>query len=146
MLQKNTPVALVLDRGLWASQLTLAAILASAGFTLLGATPTELAQAGFGSAARIPGQLLPVVGALELLIAAALVVPAGLRLAPKLTPWAATALAVAVGLVSVDHLLHATWLALPADAFLVGLSAFVAWGRGRAVPVQARLATRPVHA
>jgi hypothetical protein len=90
-------------------------------------------MAGMGAAAEwvedfSPGSL-KAIGALELLGAAGLILPAALDIAPILAPLAATgAVLLFVGAVTM-RLRRGERLPIVADLFYLALAAFVAWGR-----------------
>ena len=69
------------------------------------------------------------IGALELLAAVGLIVPAALDIAPILVPLAATgAVLLFVGAVTM-RLRRGERLPIAADLFYLALAAFIAWGR-----------------
>jgi hypothetical protein len=90
-------------------------------------------MAGMGAATRwvedfSPGAL-KAIGALELLAAAALILPAALDIAPVLVPLAATgAVLLFVGAV-IMRLRRAEKATIVVDLVYLALAAFVAWGR-----------------
>jgi hypothetical protein len=89
-------------------------------------------MAGMGAAARwvedfSPGAL-KAIGALELLAAAGLILPAALDIAPVLVPLAATgAVLLFVGAVIMRLRRHEVYFVV--DLVYLALAAFVAWGR-----------------
>jgi hypothetical protein len=89
-------------------------------------------MAGMGVAARwvedfSPGAL-KAIGALELLAAAGLILPAALDIAPVLVPLAATgAVLLFVGAVIMRLRRHEVYFVV--DLVYLALAAFVAWGR-----------------
>jgi hypothetical protein len=90
-------------------------------------------MAGMGAASRwvedfSPGAL-KAIGALELLAAAGLILPAALHIAPVLVPLAATgAVLLLVGAV-ITRLRRGEKVTIVGDLAYLALAAFVAWGR-----------------
>ncbi len=120
-----------LHRGLWVAQL-----LAAAAFFMSGSFKTftpgaELAAAGMTP----PLAILRIAGISEVLGALGLVLPAGLRIAPRLTPIAAAALTLVMVLAVLTHI-FAGDVAGSVPALVLGLlSAFIAWGRFSKAPI-----------
>ena len=69
------------------------------------------------------------VGAVELVLALGLLVPAGTRFLPWLTPLCALGLAVFAGAGFVAHAMYGAWGAAFGAFVLTALSLFIAWGR-----------------
>ena len=77
----------------------------------------------------LPDCTVKTIGALEILAAIGLLVPAALDIAPWLVPAAAIGvIAVMVG-AAVTHLRRSEPQAIAINAILLALAAFVAWGR-----------------
>ncbi len=90
-------------------------------------------------ATAVPPWLVPLIGAVELLGAVGVILPAATRIAPFLTPLAAAGFAVIQVLaIGVHASLGETATTLPVNLVLLALSLFVAWGRFRKVPVAPR--------
>jgi len=124
-----------LNASLWTIQLWLATVVALSGL-LKALVPAADLQARLGFMVEAQAGILRPVGMVEMLIALALVVPAGARVLPKLTPLAAIALGATIllGLVQ-PATAGGLGLVLP-DLLLLAASAFVAWGRLFAAPVE----------
>jgi hypothetical protein len=120
---------LTLNLALWIAAGLLAVVLLISSAKLF--VPKEK-MAGMGAATRwvddfSPGAL-KAIGALELLAAAGLILPAALDIAPVLVPLAATgAVLLFVGAVTTRLRRHEVYFVL--DLVYLALAAFVAWGR-----------------
>jgi putative oxidoreductase len=88
--------------------------------------------------ADVPLALLRFIGVAELAGGLGLILPAATRIRPMLTPLAALGLATIMTLAFVFHIQRGEWDALPVNAVLGVLAAFVAWGRWRKAPIAAR--------
>jgi len=78
------------------------------------------------------------IGASELAGALGLVLPAATRVKPLLTPLAALGLVTVMLLAIAFHLSRGEVSALPLNLAFAALSAFVAWGRLKRVPIRSR--------
>ena len=119
---------------LWIAQLLLAAAFGMAGVMKSTQSIPEL-TAAMGWPGDLPPVLVRFIGAAELAGALGLVLPSATRIRPLLTPLAAMGLVIVMLLAAVFHISRAEWSALPINAVLGGLSAFVAWGRLRKAPI-----------
>ena len=122
---------------LWAAQIVLAGMFALAGFMKATLPPVELVKQ-MPYAADLPLALMRFIGASELAGALGVILPAATRIRPGLTPLAAAALLTVMILASAFHLSRGETYALPINAGLGLLAAFVAWGRYKAAPIAAR--------
>jgi uncharacterized membrane protein YphA (DoxX/SURF4 family) len=75
-----------------------------------------------------PGQLR-IIGALEILAAAGLILPAVLGIAPILVPLAAVGLVLVMAGAIGTHLRRHEWIAPLANLIYLAAAVFVAWGR-----------------
>ncbi len=125
-----------LHRGLWVAQLLGAAAFFMAGSFKAFSPGAELAAAGMAE----PLAILRLAGISELLGAAGLVLPAGLRIAPRLTPLAASGLTLVMVLAALTHLVSGDFGGMVPSLVLGGLSAFIAWGRLVKVPIAPKAA------
>lgn len=123
--------------GLWTVQLLLAAAFGMAGFTKVS-TPIDALGAMMPWVLDVPELLVRFIGLSELLGAIGLVLPAATRIQPRLTPLAAAGLVAVMALAALFHASRGEWGALPINAVLGSLAAFVAWGRQQAAPITAR--------
>ncbi len=74
------------------------------------------------------------IGLLELLAAVGLILPALLNVAPGVVPVAALGLAAIMFGAAITHLRRKEYANLIGNLALLGLAAFVAWGRSGGVP------------
>ncbi|AXE17128.1 DoxX family protein [Runella rosea] len=122
---------------LWIVQGLLALMFAFAGFTKMTTPISELAL-------QMPWvndfseSMVRFVGAVELLGAIGLLLPALLRIKPILTPLAALGLAVTMLFAAVYHLTKAEYQGIGINVVLGGLALFVAWGRYKKEPILAK--------
>ena len=86
----------------------------------------------------IPLGLARFIGFAELAAAVGLVLPAATRILPWLTPLAALGLAVIMGLAVPFHVMRGEANVIGLHVVVVGLSAFVAWGRLRKASIAPR--------
>jgi DoxX-like family len=121
---------LTLNLALWIAAGLLAAVLLVSSAKLF--VPKET-MAGMGAATRwvedfSPGAL-KAIGALELLAAAGLILPAALDIAPVLVPLAATGTAMLFVGAVITRLRRGEKATIVPDLVYLALAAFVAWGR-----------------
>lgn len=122
---------------LWSAQIILALAFGMAGVMKLAISPQELASS-MPAVADWPVVLIRFIGLAELAAAIGLILPALTRIAPVLTPVAATGLVVVMVLAAGLHLIRAELSALPIVIAFGALSSFVAWGRFTRAPIAAR--------
>ncbi|MBV1859963.1 MAG: DoxX family protein [Nannocystaceae bacterium] len=120
-----------LHRGLWAAQLLTAAAFFMGGAFKTFTPGAELAAAGMAA----PLTVLRIAGISELLGAAGLLLPAGLRIAPRLTPIAAAALTLVMVLAFLTHALAGDFGGAVPSVVLGAITAFIAWGRSTKAPI-----------
>ncbi len=87
---------------------------------------------------ELPPALVRFIGLAELAGALGLVLPALTRIKPRLTPLAATGLALITVLAAVFHLWRGEPQVLPVNLVFGGLAALIAWGRWKRAPIPAR--------
>jgi hypothetical protein len=121
---------LTLNLALWIAAGLLAAVLLVSSAKLF--VPKEK-MAGMGAATRwvedfSPGAL-KAIGALELLAAVGLILPAALDIAPVLVPLAATGAVLLLGGAVITRLRRGEKATIVPDLVYLALAAFVAWGR-----------------
>ncbi len=121
---------LTLNLALWVVAGLLAAVLLVSSSKLF--VPREK-LAGMGAASKwvedfSPGTL-KAIGALELLAAAGLILPAALDVAPVLVPLAATGTVLLFIGAVITRLRRGEQLPIVADLVYLAMAAFVAWGR-----------------
>ena len=122
---------------LWIVQILLAILFGVAGFMKSTMPIPALAQklAWVGSA---PAVLVRFIGFSELAAAFGLILPAAFRTMPRLTPLAASGLVAIMILAGPFHIQRGEANLIGVPLVLGTLAAFVAWGRFRAVPIEAR--------
>lgn len=121
---------------LWVAQVLLAALFGMAGL-MKSTAPIESLAEQMAWVSRHSAGLVRFIGVSELLGAIGLIVPALTRIKPVLTPVAAAALVLVMGLAAGEHLLNAEPGAL-FNLIVGGLAAFVAWGRFLKAPIAPR--------
>ena len=82
-----------------------------------------------------PAMLVRFIGLAEVLGALGLILPAATRIKPILTPIAAAALALVMVLAAITHIVRGEMGDLMPSVILFILSAFVAYGRFKLVPI-----------
>jgi hypothetical protein len=139
--QTKTP-SKILNVSLWAAQGLLAFAFLGAGVMKLTTPQAQLVADGMAWAGRVPEALIPFIGAVEVLGALGLLLPAILRIAPKLTPLASVGLLTVMGLAGAEHALNGEFSHIVPAVVLGGLAGFVAWGRLRAAPINPRTSNK----
>jgi len=129
----STPKRPIANRALWIVQ-TLLALL----FLFSGTMKLMMPIAEMTKDTSLPGWFLRFIGMAEIFGAAGLILPALLRIQPRLTPLAAACLVIImIGATAITVPVHGVGLALiPATVLL--LTAFVAYGRWRMAPISGR--------
>lgn len=120
-------------KALWTVQILLAALFLFSGGVKLVAPIAEMAQQ-----TSMPGWFLRFIGSMEVLGALGLILPSALRIRPGLTPLAAAGLVVImIGATVVTYkTMGGAITLLPAITGL--LAVFVAYGRWKVAPLEAR--------
>lgn len=114
---------------LWVIAGLLAAAFLTGGLMKMAQPKEKLAAAGMGFAEDMSTGTVKAVGALEVLAAIGLVVPALLGIAPVLVPLAAIGLALLMIGAAVVHLRRHEVAPLAVNAAILALAVVVAWGR-----------------
>ena len=120
---------------LWIVQVLLAAAFFMAGM-MKGTQPMEKVIATLPWAADISPNLVRFIGVCEMLGAVGLILPALLRIAPKLTPWAAIGIMTIMILAAVFHISRGETQEIMKNIPFALVAAFIAWGRFFKVPVR----------
>ena len=123
--------------GLWVTQGLLAAAFLMSGAMKLTA-PIEQLRAQMPWVSGGMGGAVRFIGLVEVLGAVGVVLPAATRVMPKLTPLAAAGLGTVMALASLTHGSRGEFGMIPVNLVLGGMAAFVAWGRTRTAPIEAR--------
>jgi putative oxidoreductase len=121
---------------LWASQGLLAAAFGMAGFMKITMPVEELAKNGMSFVSDYGVTTVRFIGISEVLGALGLILPAALRIKPFLTPLAAVGIAIIMILATSYHISHSEPF-IP-TVVLFALASFVAWGRHKKAPIQAK--------
>ena len=122
---------------LWLIQILLALVFFMAGLGKVSTPYNELAQQMAWVADASPG-LVVFIGVAEIAGALGLILPAITRILPWLTPLAAAGLSVIMILASGLHLIRGEFGNIIANLIILALAAFVAYGRWKLVPIEAR--------
>lgn len=118
-----------LNIGLWVAQGVLAFMYIFAGWTKLTQPLEALLEMGWGWAANMPLSFIRFIGIAEIAGAIGLILPALLRIQPKLTPLAAMGLTLVQIAAIVLHASRGEFAVLPLNVVLLALSVFVVYGR-----------------
>jgi uncharacterized membrane protein YphA (DoxX/SURF4 family) len=86
----------------------------------------------------IPEPLLRFIGISEVAGALGMLLPAGTRIMPILTPWAAVGLGTIMVLASGLHASRGEWSNVAMTGTLLAMAVLVAWGRFKAAPIARR--------
>ncbi|MEW1635401.1 DoxX family protein [Streptomyces sp. NPDC093801] len=119
----------LMNTALWAISGVLTLVFLAAGLMKIGQPREKLAAAGMAWTTAFPPGAVKAVGAVEVLGALGLTVPAALGIAPAVAAWAALGLAATMLGAIVLHLRRKEATALPVALVLFALAAEVAWGR-----------------
>jgi uncharacterized membrane protein YphA (DoxX/SURF4 family) len=114
---------------LWIIAGLLAAVFALAGLMKVAQPKDKLADSGMAWTEDFSAGTVKATGALEVLGAIGLILPAAFGVAPLLTPLAATGLAITMLGAAVVHARRKESQMIVANAVLLVLAAVVAWGR-----------------
>lgn len=124
--------------GLWVAQILLALAFGMAGFLKTLTPVTELAVT-MNWVSVTPEWLVRFIGIVEFAGALGMILPAGTRVLPWLTPLAALGFAVIQVLAIGTHaMLGETATTLPMNLVLLALGLFVVWGRLRKAQISPR--------
>jgi uncharacterized membrane protein YphA (DoxX/SURF4 family) len=119
---------------LWSAQIALAVVFALAGWMKVSVPAAELAKMASG----FPVAFLRFIGIAELAGSIGIILPALTRIAPVLTPLAASGLVIVMASAGVLHLVRGQFGELAVVVVLGALAYFVAWGRFKRAPVAPR--------
>lgn len=118
-----------MNLALWIVAIVLAVVFAGAGLFKLRSTPEKLVDSGMGWAEDFSASTVKLIGALEVLGAVGLIVPALAHIAPVLVPLAALGLAATMVGAAVVHARRKETPMIAVNVVLLLLALFVAWGR-----------------
>src|SRR5213082_1376595 len=119
---------------LWAAQIALAIVFALAGGMKIFTPAAELAKMAPG----FPLAFLRFIGIAELAGAIGIILPALTRIAPRLTPLAASGFVIVMASAGVLHLVRGQFGEVAVVVVLGALAYFVAWGRFERAPIARR--------
>ena len=123
---------------LWVVQILLAIAFGMAGFGKLVRPIADVVEIVGPWAAEIPALVVRFIGLAEVLGAIGLILPALTRIQPRLTPLAASGLVVVMILAAIFHATRGEFSGIIPNIVLLALAAFVAYGRTKLVPIEAR--------
>ncbi|WP_417603343.1 DoxX family protein [Owenweeksia hongkongensis] len=124
-----------LNISLWVAQGLLALMFIMAGITK-ATQPLEALVESLPWVSSTPLALVRFIGISELLGGIGLLLPAILRYKPFLTTWAAIGIATIMVFAAVFHGSKGEFAAIGANAVIMAVALFVAWGRSKKVPIQ----------
>lgn len=119
---------------LWSAQIALAIVFALAGWMKVSTPAADLAKMATG----FPLAFLRFIGIAELAGAIGIILPALTRIAPVLTPLAASGFVIVMASAGVLHLVRGQFGELAVVVVLGALAYFVAWGRFKRAPITPR--------
>ena len=117
-----------MSTALWIAQALLALVFVGAGLLKL-LTPRERLPEQMAAVKALPQTTIRLIGALEVLGAIGIVVPALTGILPGLTSWAALGLAATMIGAALTHARRGETSRIGGNAVLFVLALFVAWGR-----------------
>ena len=118
-----------MNLALWIVAGVLAASFAGSGLMKLVVPKDKLVSSGQGWAQDVTPTNIRLIGLVELLGAAGLILPAVTHIAPVLVPLAAIGLALVMVGAAVVHARRNESVNIGVNAVLLALAVFVAWGR-----------------
>jgi uncharacterized membrane protein YphA (DoxX/SURF4 family) len=129
---------LTMNIALWIVQALLALAFLMAGGMKLVMPIDQLLANGMTLVEQVPVALIRFIGLSEVAGALGLILPAALRIQPKLTPLAAGALAFVMLLAVFTHVWLGEMQTIGSPLLLGLLAMFVAWGRSTKQPITSR--------
>ena len=118
-----------MNLALWIVAIVLAAGFAASGLIKLLVPKEKLVSSGQGWAQDVTPTDIRLIGVVEVLGAAGLILPAVTHIVPILVPLAAVGLVLVMVGAAVVHARRKEALNIGVNAVLLALAAFVAWGR-----------------
>lgn len=122
---------------LWVVQVLLAAMFLLSGFMKVS-MPIEKLSTMLPWATSVPAILVRFIGMSELFGGLGLLLPSMLRIKPELTAWAGLGLATIMLLAIPFHITRGETPMIGMNAIFMLLALFVAWGRWKKAPIQAK--------
>src|SRR6201995_6145368 len=118
-----------MNMALWVVAIVLTAGFTGSGLIKLSVPKDKLVKAGQGWAQDFDSNSIRLIGFVELLGAAGLILPAVTHIAPILVPLAAIGLVLVMVGAAMVHARRKEAMNIGVNAGLLGLAVFVAWGR-----------------
>ncbi len=122
---------------LWVVQVLLAAIFLMSGF-MKASTPIEKLSAMVPWTSDVPLALVRFIGTVEVLGGLGLLLPSLLRIKPTLTVLAAAGLATIMLLAIPFHISRGEASVIGMNGLFMLIALFIAWGRWKKAPIQAK--------
>jgi uncharacterized membrane protein YphA (DoxX/SURF4 family) len=122
---------------LWIAQVLLAAIFIWGAWMKIF-TPVGKLSAMWPWVAHIPRALLKFTGIVDLLGGLGLILPALLRIKPKLTPIAALSIIILMICACIFHISRGEASVIGANIVFALMAAFIVWGRFKKAPIIAK--------
>lgn len=129
-----------LSAGLWLAQFTVAIVFAASGLFKLFMPIADLA-AMMTWPGEYPSSFVRVLGLVDLLGAAGVLLPSLTRIRPQLTVLAAGGCVLLQVLAIGFHASRHEFSVLPLNLVLLPLCVLVLWGRGKRMPIRERIAS-----
>ena len=126
-----------MNLALWIVAIVLAASFAGSGLMKLLVPKDKLVKSGQGWAQDFAANNVRLIGFLEVLGAAGLILPAVTHIAPILVPLAAIGLVLVMVGAAIVHARRHEAMNIAVNVALLALAAFVAWGRFSPYPFTA---------
>jgi uncharacterized membrane protein YphA (DoxX/SURF4 family) len=118
-----------MNLALWIVAIVLAAVFAGSGSMKLLVPNDKLVKSGQGWAQDFTPTNIRLIGLVEVLGAAGLILPAVTHIAPILVPLAAIGLVLVMGGAAIVHARRHEAMNIAVNVVLLVLAVFVAWGR-----------------
>ena len=128
-LKSSNPLGEVVGTVLWVIAVVLAVAFLAAGLMKLVQPKEKLAASGMGWTENYSAGTVKLIGALEVLAAIGLVLPAALDIVPILVPLAALGIVLIMIGAIITHTRRRETPAIAINVVLLLLAAVVAWGR-----------------
>ena len=129
------PRRTALNIALWVLQVVLALMFLTAGIQKAFGNLHEVVKSIFW-VLSVPAPLVRFIGVSELLGGIGLVLPAALRIKPRLTTLAATGLSLVMLGANIFHISRGEFFVLPMTLTFLVVAAFNAYGRWKLVPIK----------
>jgi uncharacterized membrane protein len=135
-MQNTAQASKALNISLWTAQATLAA------FLVMGAVmkfmPIEKIAPTMPWMGQLPTPTIRLLGLVDLLGAAGLILPALLQIKPQLTVWSAMGVIALMVCACIFHISRGEASVIGFNIFCAALAAFIAWGRFKKAPISSR--------